>query len=59
VVAEGGMAVVPEKGKKIDDTPSEGKYFDLRHMGGQELSEEDKLKLKTFAMSCGYQGPCS
>jgi hypothetical protein len=53
------MAVVPEKGKKIDDTPSEGKYFDLRHMGGQELSEEDKLKLKTFAMSCGYQGPCS
>ena len=55
VVAEGGMASVPDKGKKIDDTPSEEKDFDLRHLGGQELSKEDKLELKEFAMSCGYQ----
>jgi hypothetical protein len=26
-----------------------------RNLGGQELSEEDKLELKEFAMSCGYQ----
>jgi hypothetical protein len=55
VVAEGGMAAVPDKGTKIDDTPSEEKGFDLRHLGGQELLEEDKLELKDFAMACGYQ----
>jgi hypothetical protein len=55
VVAEGGMAAVPDKGKKIDDTPSEEKGFDLWHLGGQELLEEDKLELKEFAMACGYQ----
>jgi hypothetical protein len=37
VVAEGGMAAVPNKGKKIDDTPSEEKCFDLRHLGGQDF----------------------
>jgi hypothetical protein len=55
VIAEKSMAVVPDKGKKMDDAPSEEKDFDLRHLGGQELSEEDKLELKEFAMSCGYQ----
>jgi hypothetical protein len=55
VVAEESMAAVPDKGKKIDDTPLEEKDFDLRHLGGQELSVEDKLELKEFAMSCGYQ----
>jgi hypothetical protein len=55
VVAEEDMATVPEKGKEIDDTPPEGKDFDLWHLGGQELSEEDKLVLKEFAMSCSYQ----
>jgi hypothetical protein len=55
VAAEESMAAVPDKGKKIDDTPSEEKGFDLRHLGGQELSEEDKLELKEFAMACGYQ----
>jgi hypothetical protein len=55
VVAEENMAAVPDKGKKIDNTPSNGKYFDLRHLGGQELYEEDKLELKEFAISCGYQ----
>jgi hypothetical protein len=29
--------------------------FDLRHLGGQGLSKEEKLELKEFAMSCGYQ----
>jgi hypothetical protein len=55
VVVEKSMAAVPDKGKKIYDAPSEEKDFDLRHLGGQELSEEDKLELKEFAMSCGYQ----
>jgi hypothetical protein len=55
VVVEKSMAVVPDKGKEIDDAPSEEKDFDLRHLGGQKLSEEDKLELKEFAMSCGYQ----
>jgi hypothetical protein len=54
-VAEESMAAVPHKGKKIDDAPSKEKDFDLRHLGGQELSEEDKLELKEFSMSCGYQ----
>jgi hypothetical protein len=55
VAAEEDMTIVPEKGKKIDETPSKGKDFDLRHQGGQELSEEVKLELKEFTMSCGYQ----
>jgi hypothetical protein len=55
VVAEKSMAAMPDKGKKIDDAPSEEKDFDLRHLGGQELSDEEKLELKEFAMSCGYQ----
>jgi hypothetical protein len=49
------MAAVPDKGKRIDNIPSDEKDFDLRHLGGQELSEEDKLELKEFAVSCGYQ----
>jgi hypothetical protein len=55
VVAEKNMATVPDKGKRIDNTPSDEKDFDLRHLGGQELSEEDKLEIKEFAVSCGYQ----
>jgi hypothetical protein len=55
VVAEENIAAMPDKGKKIDNTPSDEKDFDLRHLGGQELSEEDKLELKEFAISCGYQ----
>jgi hypothetical protein len=34
VVAEESMAVVPDKGKKIDDTSLEEKDFDLRHLDG-------------------------
>jgi hypothetical protein len=55
VAVEKRMAEVPDKGKKVEDTPSEEKDFDLRHLGGQELSEEDKSELKEFVMSCGYQ----
>jgi hypothetical protein len=55
VAAEESMATVLDKGKKIDDTPLEEKGFDLRHLGGQELLEEERLELKEFAMACGYQ----
>jgi hypothetical protein len=56
VVAEKEVnAVVSDKGKKIDETSSEGANFDLRHLGGQQLSEEDISELKEFAISCGYQ----
>jgi hypothetical protein len=39
------------KEKEIDNTPSDERDFDLQHLGGQELSEEDKLELKEFAIS--------
>jgi hypothetical protein len=55
VVAEENTTSLPDKGKKIDNTPSDEKDFDLWHLGGQELFEEDKLELKEFAISCGYQ----
>jgi hypothetical protein len=42
VAAEESMAAVPDKGKKVVDTSSGEKDFDLRHLGGQELSEADK-----------------
>jgi hypothetical protein len=29
--------------------------FDLRHLGGQQLSKKDISELKEFAISCGYQ----
>jgi hypothetical protein len=55
VAAEESMAVVPDKGKKVVDTSSGQKDFDLRHLGGQELSKADKEELKEYAISCGYQ----
>jgi hypothetical protein len=55
VAAKESMVVVPDKGKKVVDSPSGEKDFDLRHLGGQELSEEDGIELKEFAVSCGYQ----
>jgi hypothetical protein len=57
VTAETNMAVeeIMATGKEIDNTPSGERDFDLRHLGSQELSEEDKLELKEFAISCGYQ----
>jgi hypothetical protein len=55
VAAEENMVAVPDEGKEIDSTPSDERDFDLRHLGSQELSEEDKLELKEFAIFCGYQ----
>jgi hypothetical protein len=49
VAIEEEMAAAPSKEKEIDTSPSGEKYFDLRHLGGQELSEEDKSELREFA----------
>jgi hypothetical protein len=46
VVTEKDVAATPsDKGKGIEDTSSEDKKFDLRHLGGQQLSEEDISEL--------------
>jgi hypothetical protein len=56
VVAEKDVAIVPsDKGKRIEETTSENTNFDLQHLGGQQLSEEDISELKEFAISYGYQ----
>jgi hypothetical protein len=55
VVEKKVVVTISDKGKKIDETSSKGANFNLRHLGGQQLSEEDKLELKEFAISCGYQ----
>jgi hypothetical protein len=55
VVEKEVVATISDKGKKIDETSSEGANFDLRYLGGQQLSKEDKSELKEFAISCGYQ----
>jgi hypothetical protein len=55
VAVEEIMAAVSDEGKEIDNTPSNERDFDIRHLGSQELSEEDKLELEEFAISCGYQ----
>jgi hypothetical protein len=42
VVPEKNVAVAevfPNKGKRTEETSSEDKNFDLRHLGGQQLSE--------------------
>jgi hypothetical protein len=49
VAAEEIMAIVLDEGKEIDNTPSDERDFDLRHLGGHQLG------LKEFAISCGYQ----
>jgi hypothetical protein len=49
------VAMVPGKDKEVADTSSKGKEFDLRHLGGQELSEAEKEELEEYAKSCGYQ----
>jgi hypothetical protein len=43
------------KGKRTEETSSKDKIFDLRHLRGQQLSEEDISELKEFAMSISYQ----
>jgi hypothetical protein len=55
VVEKDATTTVSDKGKKIEETSSENANFDLRHLGGQQLSEEDISELKEFAISCGYQ----
>jgi hypothetical protein len=56
VVVEKDVATMTsDKGKKIEETSSESMNFDLRHLGGQQLSKEDISELKEFAISCGYQ----
>jgi hypothetical protein len=54
-VAAKDMATTPDEEREIDTGPSGEEDLDLRHLGGQELSEEEKLELKEFAVSCGYQ----
>jgi hypothetical protein len=55
VTTEEDMATAPGKEREIDTDPSGREDFNLRHLGGQELSEEEKTELKEFAISCGYQ----
>jgi hypothetical protein len=54
-VAAKDMATTPDEEREIDTGPSGEEDLDLRHLGGQELSEEEKLELKEFVVSCGYQ----
>jgi hypothetical protein len=42
VAVKESMATMPNKGKKVIDTPLREKDFDLWHLGGHELSKEDK-----------------
>jgi hypothetical protein len=46
---------VSDKGKKAKEISSEEADYDLHHLGGQQLSEEDMTELKDFAINCGYQ----
>jgi hypothetical protein len=46
VIVEENVAAVPDKGKKVVYTSLVEKGFDLRHLGGQELSEADKIGAK-------------
>jgi hypothetical protein len=55
VTGEENMAAVPDKGKEVVEASSKEKDFDLRQLGGQELSEADKEELKEYGISCGYQ----
>jgi hypothetical protein len=55
VTSDENVATSLAKEREIDSGPSGEEDFDLRHLGVQELSEEEKMDLKEFAMSCGYQ----
>jgi hypothetical protein len=46
------------KEKRTEEASSEDRGFDLHHLGGQQLSEEDISELKEFAISGGFH-PCS
>jgi hypothetical protein len=45
----------PLKMKELEAASSEDKELDLRHLGGQELSEEDISELKAFAIAGDYE----
>jgi hypothetical protein len=45
VTVEENVVAVLGKGKEVVDTSSKGKEFDLRHLGGKELSEAEKEEL--------------
>jgi hypothetical protein len=56
VVPEKNVAEMStNKGKRTEETSLEDKNFDLRHLGGQQLSKEDISELKEFAISYDYQ----
>ena len=61
VVPEKDMAEVttdrasPLKMKEFEGTSSEDMELDLRHLGSQELYEENISKLKEFAIASGYK----
>jgi hypothetical protein len=55
VTAEENVAMVLGKGKEVASTSSKEKEFDLRHLGGQELSKAEKEELEEYGKSCGYQ----
>jgi hypothetical protein len=40
--------------KNIEEASSESKTFDLRHLGGQQLFEEDISELREFTIAGGY-----
>jgi hypothetical protein len=39
----------------LEGTSSENNDLDLRHLGGQELSEDDISELKEFSIAGGYK----
>jgi hypothetical protein len=41
----------PLKVKELEGASSESKDLDIRHLGGQELSEEDISELKEFVIA--------
>jgi hypothetical protein len=47
--------MTPEIGETSTDKASEDTNLDLRHLGGQELSDEDVSELKEFALTGGYK----
>jgi hypothetical protein len=41
--------------KELEENSSEDKELDLRHLGGQNFSEEDISELKEFPIAGGYK----
>jgi hypothetical protein len=55
VAVEKEVAVeVSDKGKKAKEISLEEADYDLWHLGGHQLSEEDMVELKDFAINCSY-----